>query len=51
MIILRNRYKYIPVIVQQQSTETTNLDAFKNNKIRPTMSGLSDSKYTAKDKL
>ena len=49
MIILRNRYKYIPVIVQQQSTETTNLDAFKNNKIRPTMSGLSDSKYTAKD--
>lgn len=49
MIILRNRYKYIPVVVQQQSVETTNLEAFKNNKIRPTMSGLSDSKYTAKD--
>ena len=29
--------------------ETTNLDAFKSNKIRPTMAGLSDSKYTAKD--
>ena len=29
--------------------ETGNLEAFKNNKIRPTMSGLSDSKYTAKD--
>ena len=29
--------------------ETGNLDAFKNNKIRPTMTGLSDSKYTAKD--
>lgn len=49
MIIFRNRYKYIPVVVQQQSVETTNLEAFKNNKIRPTMSGLSDSKYTAKD--
>lgn len=49
MIILRNRYKFIPVIVHQQSTETSSLDAFKNNKIRPTMVGLSDSKYTAKD--
>lgn len=48
-MILRNKYHYIPVIVQQQSTETTSLDAFKNNKIRPTMAGLSDSKYTAKD--
>lgn len=49
MIILRNRYNYIPVIIQQQSTETSNLEAFKANKIRPTMAGLSDSKYTAKD--
>jgi len=49
MMILRNRYHYIPVLVQQQSTETTNLAAFKSNKIAPTMAGLSDSKYTAKD--
>ena len=49
MIILRNKYNYIPVIVQQQSTETGNLDAYKAGKIRPTMAGLSDSKYTAKD--
>ena len=49
MMVLRNHYHYIPVIVQQQSTETTSLDAYKNNKIRPTMAGLSDSKYTAKD--
>lgn len=49
MIILRNRYHYIPVIVQQQSTETQNLEAFKNNKIRPTVAGLADSKYTARD--
>lgn len=49
MIVFRNRYNYTPVIIQQQGTETGNLDAFKNNKIRPTMAGLSDSKYTAKD--
>ena len=49
LIILRNRYKFIPVIVQQQSVETSNLEAFKANKIRPTMAGLSDSKYTGKD--
>lgn len=49
MITLRNRYNYIPVIIQQQSTETSNLEAFKNNKIRPTTAGLSDSKYTSKD--
>lgn len=49
MMILRNKYNFIPVVVQQQSTETSNLEAFKNNKIRPTMAGLSDCKYTAKD--
>ena len=49
MMIARNNYHYIPVCVQQQSYETTNLEAYKSNKIRPTMAGLSDSKYTAKD--
>lgn len=29
--------------------ETSNLEAFKNGKIRPTMAGLSDCKYTGKD--
>ena len=49
MVLLRNRYKYIPVIVQQQSTESTGLDALKMNRIRPTISGLADSKYTGRD--
>ena len=49
MMILRNKYHYIPVVIQQQGTETSNLEAYKNGKIRPTMAGLSDSKYTAKD--
>lgn len=49
MMIIRNNYHYIPVCVQQQGTETSNLEAYKSNKIRPTMAGLSDSKYTSKD--
>lgn len=46
---LRNEYSCIPVLVQQQNTETTNLDAFKANKIRPTKDGLKDSKRTGED--
>lgn len=49
MMILRNKYNYIPVVIQQQSVETSNLEAFKAGKIRPTMTGLADSKYTGKD--
>lgn len=49
MMVIRNNYHYIPVCVQQQGTETSNLEAYKSNKIRPTMAGLSDSKYTSKD--
>lgn len=51
MMILRNKYHIIPIVVQQQSTETSSLEAFKNNKIRPTTAGLADSKYTSKDRL
>jgi len=49
MMILRNKYQYIPVVVQQQNTETTNLEAFKNDRIRPTEAGLEDSKHASKD--
>lgn len=49
MMRLRNRYNYIPVIIQQQSQETQSLEAFKFNKIRPSVAGLADSKSLAKD--
>jgi hypothetical protein len=49
MILARDRYHYIPVVVQQQSTETTSLEAFKSNKIRPTKAGLADAKNTGND--
>ena len=48
-VILRNRYSISPVVVQQQNMETTNLEAFKANKIRPTKDGLKDSKRTGED--
>lgn len=48
-MILRNKYGVIPVLVQQQNQETTNLDAFKANKIRPTKDGLKDSKRPGED--
>lgn len=49
MVELRNRYKCTPIVIQQQSSETSGLEAFKLNRLRPSISGLSDSKYTARD--
>ena len=49
MVTLRNKFGYTPIAIQQQSTETADLEAFKANKIRPNTPGLSDSKYTARD--
>jgi len=48
-MIFRNKYNYIPVAIQQQNSETISLDAYKHNKIRPTMNGAADSKSPAKD--
>lgn len=48
-MILRNKYDYIPVIVQQQNDKTISLDAIKNDRIRPTQSGLLMSQETARD--
>lgn len=48
-VLLRNRYKFSPVVIQQQAFAGETLDAFKENKLRPTLANLSDSKYTARD--
>lgn len=48
-MVFRNHYNYIPVMVAQQNSETISLDAFKNNKIRPTLAGIADSKNVGKD--
>lgn len=48
-IILRDRYNFSPVLIQQQNTDQESMDAFKMNKLRPTVAGLADSKYTARN--
>lgn len=49
LVKLRNRYKYIPVVIQQQAFAGESLDAFKENKLRPTIANLADSKYPSRD--
>lgn len=46
---LRNRYRYTVVWIQQQAMETEGLDAIKNKKMTPSVAGLGDTKYTARD--
>lgn len=48
-MIFRNHYNYSPVLIQQQNAETLSLEAFKASKIRPTLTGLADSKNPGKD--
>lgn len=46
---LRNRYGYSPIVIQQQAFEQEGNEAFKLNKVRPSVAGLGDSKYTSRD--
>lgn len=46
---LRNRYYYSPVIIQQQAFEQEGNEAFKLGRVRPSVAGLGDSKYTSRD--
>lgn len=48
-VILRNRYKFSICAIQQQAFQGESLDAFKENKVRPTIANLGDSKYLARD--
>lgn len=48
-VILRDRYIFSPVFIQQQAFAGESLDAFKENKLRPTLANLSDTKYTSRD--
>ena len=48
-MIFRNHYNYSPVMIAQQNSETLSLDAFKANKIRPSLAGIADSKNVGKD--
>ena len=45
---MRNRFNYSPVFIQQQSKFET-LDAFKADKLEPSVVNLADNKYTSND--
>ena len=46
---LRNRYNYSPVIIQQQAFDQEGNEAYKIGRVRPSVAGLGDSKYTSRD--
>lgn len=46
---LRNRYHYSPVVIQQQAFDQESNEAFKLGRMRPSVAGLGDSKYTSRD--
>lgn len=46
---LRNQYYFTPVVIQQQSFTNDSLDAAKLKKFKPSLGGLSDSKYISRD--
>ena len=49
LIRLRNKYKYSPVVIQQQASAQESLDNFKANKLKPSLDGLGDCKLTQRD--
>lgn len=46
---LRNRYHYSPVVIQQQAFDQESNESFKLGRMRPSVAGLGDSKYTSRD--
>lgn len=46
---LRNRYNMTPIVIQQQALSGEGLDAFKLNKLAPSIANLGDTKYTSRD--
>lgn len=46
---LRNRFGYIPVLIQQQASSQESLENLKADKLKPTLNGLGDCKLTQRD--
>lgn len=49
LIKLRNRFNYIPVVIQQQAASQESVENKKANRLKPTMDGLADNKMTQRD--
>jgi hypothetical protein len=50
LIKLRNKYGYIPVVIQQQASAQESVENMKVGRLKPTMDGLGDCKLTQRDK-
>ena len=48
-IIMRNKWNYIPVLIQQQAASQESIENQKFDKLRPTLDGLGDNKTTQQD--
>lgn len=49
LITLRNKYNYIPVVIQQQASSQESVENLKHNRLKPTLDGLGDNKTTQRD--
>lgn len=49
LIKLRNRFNYIPVVIQQQAQSQESVENKKYNKLKPSLDGLGDNKLTQRD--
>ena len=49
LIRLRNKYKYIPVVIQQQAADQESTDNIRAKLVKPSLNGLADNKLTQRD--
>lgn len=49
LVLLRNRYRMTPVVIQQQSLDQESLGAYKASRMEPTLATTSDSRYLGRD--
>jgi len=49
LIRLRNKYKYIPVVIQQQASAQESVENMKAGRLKPSLDGLGDCKLTQRD--
>lgn len=49
LISLRNRFNYIPVVIQQQASSQESVENKKANRLKPSLDGLGDNKMTQRD--
>ncbi len=49
LVTLRNKYNYIPVVIQQQASGQESIENARAGKLKPTLDGLGDNKMTQRD--